>query len=55
ELTLAIDDMAFTKEMYWLQQGYIEESHIVDVTKWSQRTLSSRFLERVFYLFNPLL
>ncbi|KGY12746.1 cardiolipin synthetase [Vibrio tubiashii] len=55
ELTLAIDDMAFTKEMYWLQQGYIEESHIVDVTEWSQRTLSSRFLERVFYLFNPLL
>jgi cardiolipin synthase len=55
ELTLAIDDEAFTKEMYWLQQSYMDDSHSVNLKEWQKRTLYSRFLERVFYLFNPLL
>lgn len=55
ELTLAIDDQDFTQQMYDLQKGYMEQSHTVDMTQWRQRTLYSRFLERVFYLFNPLL
>ncbi len=55
ELTLAIDDEAFTQEMYALQQSYIERSHPVELAQWQQRSFYSRFLERVFYLFNPLL
>lgn len=55
ELTLAIDDVAFTKEMYWLQQSYIESAYKVELEQWNERSLYSRFLERVFYLFNPLL
>lgn len=55
ELTLAIDDQAFTKEMYWLQQSYIDQAHPVKLDVWKQRSIYSRFLERVFYLFNPLL
>ncbi|WP_100753063.1 cardiolipin synthase [Vibrio salilacus] len=55
ELTLAIDDQAFTKEMYWLQQSYIDQAHCVELDQWKQRTIFSRFFERVFYLFNPLL
>ncbi|MGD8170269.1 cardiolipin synthase [Vibrio sp. TRT 21S02] len=55
ELTLAVDDEAFTKEMYWLQQSYIEQSIEIQLSNWQQRSLYSRFLERVFYLFNPLL
>ncbi len=55
ELTLAIDDQAFTQEMHWLQQSYMDKAHQVDMEQWSQRSLYSRFLERVFYLFNPLL
>ena len=55
ELTLAIDDESFTKEMFWLQQTYISESYTVSLQDWQQRSLYSRFLERVFYLFNPLL
>lgn len=55
EVTLAIDDEAFTKEMYWLQDNYIEQSHLVDKDQWAQRGVYSRFLERLFYLFNPLL
>lgn len=55
ELTLAIDDEAFTKEMYWLQKSYMENSHLVLLKEWKERSFYSRFLERVFYLFNPLL
>ncbi|NVJ55383.1 MAG: cardiolipin synthase [Vibrionaceae bacterium] len=55
ELTLAIDDEAFTKEMYWLQKSYMEASHKVKLKEWHERSMYSRFLERVFYLFNPLL
>ncbi|MGY3570045.1 cardiolipin synthase [Vibrio paucivorans] len=55
EVTLAIDDQAFTQEMRWLQQSYIEQSYSIDEKQWKQRSLRSRFLERLFYLFNPLL
>ncbi len=55
ELTLAIDDEAFTKEMYWLQKSYMDASHKVKLKEWHERSMYSRFLERVFYLFNPLL
>lgn len=55
ELTLAIDDEAFTKEMYWLQKSYMDASHKVKLKEWHKRSMYSRFLERVFYLFNPLL
>ncbi|KHT52724.1 cardiolipin synthase [Vibrio sinaloensis] len=55
ELTLAIDDESFTKEMFWLQNSYMQESHRVSLKQWQKRSLYSRFLERVFYLFNPLL
>ncbi|CAM2925622.1 cardiolipin synthase [Vibrio neptunius] len=55
ELTLAIDDEAFTKEMYWLQENYMQTSHQVKLEEWKKRSLYSRFLERTYYLFNPLL
>ncbi|NLS11407.1 cardiolipin synthase [Vibrio sp. SM6] len=55
EVTLAVDDEAFTQELYQMQSDYMTQSHRVDLTQWSQRGLYSRFLERVFYLFNPLL
>ncbi|MBF4227877.1 cardiolipin synthase A, partial [Vibrio anguillarum] len=28
EVTLAIEDQSFTQEMNWLQQRYIEQSHL---------------------------
>ncbi|MGC9459598.1 cardiolipin synthase [Vibrio genomosp. F10] len=55
EVTLAVQDSAFTKEMSWLQQQYIEQSYPVDQEKWKERPLHHRFLERAFFLFNPLL
>lgn len=55
EVTLAVDDEEFTKQMSWLQDSYIKQSHTVVLEEWEKRSLFSRFLERVFYLFNPLL
>lgn len=55
EVTLAIEDQSFTQEMNWLQQHYIEQSHLVELPIWEQRPLYHRFFERLFYLFNPLL
>lgn len=55
EVTLAVDDEAFTKELYWLQQTYIDSSHSILLPEWNKRSVYNRFFERAFYLFNPLL
>ncbi|WP_117234578.1 cardiolipin synthase [Vibrio maerlii] len=55
EVTLAVDDQAFTKELVWLQKEYIANSYDVEPEIWKKRHIGARFLERVFYLFNPLL
>ena len=55
EVTLAIDDHEFTHKMYQLQNGYIEQSYVVSLEEWQKRSIYFRFLERTFYLFNPLL
>lgn len=55
EVTLVIEDMDLTQQLYQLQQSYIDNSSLLDIDEWQQRGLSSRFFERLFYLFNPLL
>lgn len=55
ELTLAVDDDEFTKALYWVQETYIEQSRSIDPIEWQNRSLFHRMLERLFYLFNPLL
>ncbi|MDP5253614.1 MULTISPECIES: cardiolipin synthase [unclassified Vibrio] len=55
ELTLAIDDAHFTESLRQLQQSYQASSASVNLQHWQQRSLYSRVLERIFYLFNPLL
>ncbi|WP_162046596.1 cardiolipin synthase [Vibrio taketomensis] len=55
EVTLAIDDLDFTRQMHQLQDQYIAQSHTVCLETWRERSIFSRFLERTFYLFNPLL
>ncbi len=55
ELTLAIDDARFTEALRQLQQHYQASSVAVNLQHWQQRRLYSRVLERIFYLFNPLL
>ncbi|WPC72273.1 cardiolipin synthase [Vibrio porteresiae] len=55
ELTLAVDDEEFTKELYWQQCDYMRQSSTIDAQQWKQRSLGHRFKERLFYLFSPLL
>jgi cardiolipin synthase len=55
EITLAVDDQKFTDSLNSLHKNYIKLSHPVNETVWHQRGLWYRFLERLFYLFNPLL
>ncbi len=55
EVTLAVEDPAFTLKMHQLQSHYIESADLVDYNKWKQRSIYHRFFERLFYLFNPLL
>jgi cardiolipin synthase len=55
EVTLAVDDIEFTQELYKLQEQYIKQAHHIDYGQWKLRPLHHRVLERIFYLFNPLL
>ncbi len=55
EVTLVVDDQAFTQKLVQVQDGYIQQSHQVELAQWSLRSLKFRLLERVFFLFGPLL
>ncbi|MCE0492642.1 cardiolipin synthase [Vibrio salinus] len=55
EVTLAVDDSDFTKQLYEIQNQYIQQSHKVIYSEWQNRPLYNKVLERIYYLFNPLL
>jgi len=55
EVTLAVDDKEFTEQLSHIQQQYITQSNTVIYSEWQTRPLYNRVLERVYYLFNPLL
>lgn len=55
EVTLAVDDVSFTKELYWLQESYIENAHKIESATWSERGIVHRIFERAYFLLSPLL
>ncbi|WP_413284661.1 cardiolipin synthase [Vibrio sp. MA40-2] len=55
ELTLAVDSPDFTLEMIELLNQYKQDSQQINIHQWRKRSMRSRFFERVFYLFSPLL
>jgi len=55
ELTLAIDNRSFTLEMLDLVESYKKCSTQVTEKQWRGRSMRYRFLERIFFLFSPLL
>ncbi|MDP2571526.1 cardiolipin synthase [Vibrio sp. vnigr-6D03] len=55
EVTLAVDDASFTKELYWLQESYIENAHKIESATWSERGIVHRIFERAYFLLSPLL
>jgi cardiolipin synthase A/B len=55
EVTLAVEDVDFTQQLFELQQTYISQSYLIERDQWQGRPLFNRVLERIYYLFNPLL
>ncbi|QYJ99806.1 cardiolipin synthase [Shewanella psychrotolerans] len=55
ELTLAVDDLTFSRNLAHVQQGYIDDAEQLELKRWQRRPLYKRFIEHCFYLFSPLL
>lgn len=55
EITLLIDSKNFSNNLEKIQRDYISHSILIDPKKWKQRPYWERIIERVFYLFSPLL
>ncbi len=55
EVTLAVDDIAFTQSLCALHQTYLTQSHKVDAKEWAKRSSFKKFIEQCFYMFSPLL
>lgn len=55
EITLAIYNGEFTRELRALQQTYIDRSHLIDLEQWRRRPFRQRFAENVARLFGPVL
>jgi cardiolipin synthase len=55
EISLAIYNREFTRELRALQQSYIDKSHLMDLGAWQNRSLGTRVAENVARLWSPLL
>ncbi|WP_394205334.1 cardiolipin synthase [Shewanella waksmanii] len=55
EVTLAVDERAFTQSLITLHQQYMADSEKLDRQRWQRRPYYKRVIEQVFYLFSPLL
>ncbi|WP_394392853.1 cardiolipin synthase [Shewanella woodyi] len=55
EVTLAVDDLAFTQKLSRLQQSYIDDSTQLEHERWRKRPVYKRIIEQFFYMFSPLL
>ncbi|MEJ2762546.1 cardiolipin synthase [Photobacterium sp. MCCC 1A19761] len=55
EVTLTIDNPAFTRQLSQLQQDYIQDSSHMRLKEWEKRPVIQKLLEQFFYMFSPLL
>ena len=55
EVTLGVYDASFSEKVIALQNGYLEQSALVDPQAWQQRSAKERFLENLARLASPLL
>lgn len=55
EVTMIVDDIRLADEVDRLHQNYLQQSYPMDSTSWNQRPLYQRLLERITFLFSPLL
>lgn len=55
EVSIAVEDRAFANEVAILHESYITRSIPLDVETWRKRPFYHRIIERLFFLFSPLL
>lgn len=55
ELALAVEDRAFANEVAILHESYIANAELLNRKKWLERPFYHRIIERLFFLFSPLL
>ena len=55
EVTMVVEDPAFANEISLLHESYIKNSELVDYVTWSTRSVYQRIVEKLFFLFSPLL
>ncbi|HBO39527.1 MAG TPA: cardiolipin synthase [Pasteurellaceae bacterium] len=55
EVTMIVEDLAFANEINVLQESYIDDSSLLDYQEWIKRPVYRRIVEKIFFLFSPLL
>jgi len=55
EVTMVVEDPAFSNEISLLHEGYIKNSALIDYAQWRKRSVYQRIIEKLFFLFSPLL
>ena len=55
EITVAVEDRNFANEVATLHENYLANSSALDMQEWLNRPFYHRIIERLFFLFSPLL
>ena len=55
EVMILVEDRSFANEIYLLQEGYRADSELMDLKVWKARPAYHRIIEKLFFLFSPLL
>ena len=55
EITVAVEDRNFANEVATLHENYLANSSVLDMQEWINRPFYHRIIERLFFLFSPLL
>ena len=55
EITIAVEDRNFANEIATLHENYLANSSELNMQEWLNRPFYHRIIERLFFLFSPLL
>ncbi len=55
EVTMVVEDVAFANEVTLLQESYRQHASLLGYEDWVKRPVYQRVIERLFFLFSPLL
>ena len=55
EVTMVVEDAAFANEISLLHESYIKNAELLNYVEWANRSVYQRIIEKLFFLFSPLL